>query len=101
MSSPYDREIVISALHRALPYIRLYRGRIFVVKVGGALCADSVAQTALVAQLAVLCALGIRVVLVHGGGPQTTELCTKLGIATELIDGRRVSRAEFVAAGGD
>lgn len=89
----YDRETTVLALMRALPYIRLYRGKIFVVKVGGAMCGEPSAMTDLAAQLSVLRELGVKVVVVHGGGPQTTALADKLGLETTQIDGRRVTDA--------
>jgi acetylglutamate kinase len=81
----------MEALKRALPYIRLYRGRAFVVKVGGALCGDAATLADLARQISIFRELGIRVVLVHGGGPQTTELSAKLGVETRFVDGRRIT----------
>jgi len=93
MNAPFDRETTVLALLRALPYIRLFRGKVFVVKAGGAMCGDPGALEDLATQLSVLRELGIRVVLVHGGGPQTTDLAAKLGLATTQIEGRRVTDA--------
>jgi acetylglutamate kinase len=94
VNRPYDRELVIAALRQALPYIRLYRGRVFVVKAGGAMCADQAVLKDLALQLGVLCELGIRVVIVHGGGPQTTTVSEKLGLETTFVEGRRVTSPE-------
>ncbi len=91
MTGHYDREFAMAALKLALPYIRLYRNRVFVVKAGGAICGEPHALKELCEQLSVLRELGIRVVLVHGGGPQTTSLSEKLGLSTEFVDGRRVT----------
>jgi acetylglutamate kinase len=91
MTGPNDPESGMEALRRALPYLRLYKGRTFVVKVGGAICGDLPALRGLAEQLAVLWELGIRIVLVHGGGPQTTALASALGLETTLINGRRVT----------
>jgi acetylglutamate kinase len=91
MTTPHDRNLTVEALKRALPYIRLYRGRVFVVKIGGALCGDPGMLSDLTKQISIFRELGIRVVLVHGGGPQTTALSTKLGIQTEFVDGRRIT----------
>jgi acetylglutamate kinase len=90
----FDRELVIGALRQALPYIRLFRGRVFVVKIGGAMCGDPAVLRDLAQQLGVLCELGIRVVLVHGGGPQTTAVSERLGLTTTFVDGRRVTSPE-------
>jgi acetylglutamate kinase len=81
----------MEALKRALPYIKLYRGRTFVVKIGGALCGDRAGLADLADQLHLFRELGIRVVLVHGGGPQTTALSSKLGIETQFVEGRRIT----------
>ncbi len=94
VTRPYDRELVIGALRQALPYIRLYRGRTFVVKAGGAMCGDPAALKEIAEQVGVLCELGIRVVLVHGGGPQTTAVSDRLGVPTEMVDGRRITSPE-------
>lgn len=81
----------ISGLRQALPYLRLYRGRTFVVKLGGEACLDPRALRSLLEQVGVLSELAIRIVLVHGGGPQTTRLAERLGLATTKIAGRRVT----------
>ena len=69
-----DPTAVIRALRSAAPYIRLYKGKTFIVKAGGGVFGDPVATRALVEQIAILHSLGIRVVFVHGGGPQLTEV---------------------------
>jgi acetylglutamate kinase len=89
-----DHNLTMEALKRALPYIRLYRGRVFVVKIGGQLCGDSAMLADLASQLSIFRELGIRVVLVHGGGPQTTALSSKLGLETQFVDGRRITDAK-------
>ncbi|MGD1148164.1 MAG: acetylglutamate kinase [Thermoanaerobaculaceae bacterium] len=91
MTGPYDREATMAGLTRALPYIRLYKGRVFVIKLGGALGSDGAALRQMAEQINVLREVGIRVVLVHGGGPQTTDLAGRLGIETRFVNGRRVT----------
>ncbi|MBI5510601.1 MAG: acetylglutamate kinase [Deltaproteobacteria bacterium] len=91
MTRGVDRDLAIFALKAALPYIRLYRGRVFVIKIGGAICGHPAAIRDLCAQVSVLSELGIRVVLVHGGGPQSTALSHKLGLETTFDGGRRVT----------
>ena len=91
MTAKQDRAIVVSALKHAAPYIRLFKGKVFVLKAGGEVFADPVQTNALMEQVGILHQVGIRVVLVHGGGPQSTELATALGIDTNIIDGRRVT----------
>jgi acetylglutamate kinase len=94
MTTPHDRNLTMDALKRALPYIRLYRGRVFVVKIGGALCGDPVMLGEIANQISIFRELGIKVVLVHGGGPQTTALSSRLGIETQFVDGRRITDAK-------
>jgi acetylglutamate kinase len=91
MTSKRERAIVVSALKHAAPYIRLFKGKVFVLKAGGEVFADQSATTALMEQVGILHQVGIRVVLIHGGGPQSTELATALGVDTTFVDGRRVT----------
>ncbi len=91
MTTNKDRAIVVSALKHAAPYIRLFKGKVFVLKVGGEVFADPVQTNALMEQVGILHQVGIRVVLIHGGGPQSTKLATALGLDTTFIDGRRVT----------
>ena len=91
MTTNKDRAIVVSALKHAAPYIRLFKGKVFVLKVGGEVFADSVQTRSLMEQVGILHQVGIRVVLIHGGGPQSTKLATALGLDTTFIDGRRVT----------
>ena len=86
-----DQALAIRALRSAAPYIRLYKGKTFVVKAGGGVFADAVSTRALVEQIAILHHFGVRVVLVHGGGPQLTELSAALGVPTRMVEGRRVT----------
>ena len=82
------------ALRAAAPYLRLYRDRVFVVKLGGEVLSRASRIEALVEQAAVLQAMGVRVVIVHGGGPQSTELTTRLKHKARMVAGRRVTGAE-------
>jgi len=91
MTTKKDRAIVVSALKHAAPYIRLFKGKVFVIKAGGEIFADPAQTSALMAQVGILHQVGIRVVLIHGGGPQSTKLATALGLDTTFIDGRRVT----------
>jgi acetylglutamate kinase len=69
----------------------MYKGKTFVVKAGGGIFADQDETRILIEQLAILHYFGVRVVMVHGGGPQLTELSASLGLATQIVDGRRVT----------
>jgi acetylglutamate kinase len=91
MSTTKDRAIVVSALKHAAPYIRLFKGKVFVLKAGGEIFADAAQTSALMEQVGLLHQVGIRVVLIHGGGPQSTELATALGLDTTFVEGRRVT----------
>jgi len=91
MQTVENRDIVVAALKHAAPYIRMYKGKTFVIKAGGELFVSAEATHALVEQIAILHQVGIRVVLVHGGGPQSTKLAEALGLPTEFIEGRRVT----------
>ena len=87
MTTKRDRAIVVSALKHAAPYIRLFKGKVFVIKVGGEVFADPALTKALVEQVGILHQVGIRTVLIHGGGPQSTELAAALGLDTEFVEG--------------
>lgn len=86
-----NRDIVVAALRHAAPYIRLYKKKIFVLKAGGEVFASEEATRQLLEQVAILHQVGIRVVVVHGGGPQTTQLAEALGVPTRMVGGRRVT----------
>lgn len=91
MRTNQERAIVVSALKHAAPYIRMFKGKTFVLKAGGEVFATPEDTHALMAQVGLLHQVGIRVVLVHGGGPQSTELADALGHATRFVEGRRVT----------
>ncbi len=93
MNTTRDRAVVVSALKHAAPYIRLFKRKVFVLKAGGEVFADAALTRALMEQIGILYQVGIRVVLVHGGGPQSTRLATALGLETKFVDGRRVTDA--------
>lgn len=93
MKSNRDRAVVVSALKHAAPYIRLFKGKVFVLKTGGEVFADPVATREIMEQVGILHQVGIKVVMVHGGGPQSTELAKALGLDTRFVDGRRVTDA--------
>jgi acetylglutamate kinase len=91
-----DHALAIRALRSAAPYIRMYKGKTFVVKAGGGVFADADSTRLLIEQLAILHYFGVRVVMVHGGGPQLTALSESLGIATQIVHGRRVTDAQSI-----
>jgi len=93
-----DQLATIRALRAAAPYIRLYKGKIFVVKAGGAVFGDAALTRSLIEQIAILHWLGVRVVMVHGGGPQLTAVTEALGVPTRMIEGRRVTDERSIDA---
>lgn len=93
MHSSENRDIVVAALKHAAPYIRMFKHKTFVLKAGGEIFASPEAARQLIEQIAILHQVGIRVVLVHGGGPQSTELASSLGLETRFVEGRRVTDA--------
>ncbi len=90
MTRPLSHEADMEALKRAVPYLKLFHDKIFVVKVGGEAAGED-GRLSLAEQVRVLWELGIRVVLVHGGGPQTSALCERLGVEPRFVAGRRVT----------
>ena len=83
-------------LTEALPYIRQYNGRIVVVKYGGnAMVSDQLRQQVM-EDIVLLRLVGVKVVLVHGGGPEISEMMTRLGKKPEFVDGLRVTDRETV-----
>lgn len=92
------RSVEIAALRHAVPYLALFRGRTFVVKVGGGVLSDARALASVVEQVAALHHLGVRVVLVHGGGEQASALSRALGLEVRQVAGRRVTDEATLAA---
>ena len=69
----------------------------FVIKVGGEVFADPALTSALVEQVGILHQVGIRTVLIHGGGPQSTKLAAALGFDTKFVEGRRVTDSDSLS----
>ena len=76
-------------LIEALPYIQRYEGKVFVVKYGGAAMVDEALRETFAQDVAILKKIGIKIVIVHGGGKEVTEMAGKLGIETKFVDGQR------------
>ena len=83
-------------LTQALPYIRKYSGKIVVVKYGGNAMVNEELKHQVMEDIVLLWLIGIRVVLVHGGGPEISELMDRLGKKPEFVDGLRVTDRETV-----
>ena len=83
-------------LTQALPYIKRYTGKIVVVKYGGNAMVNESLKQQVMEDMALLWLIGVKVVLVHGGGPEISELMERLGKKPEFIDGLRVTDRETV-----
>ena len=83
-------------LVHALPYIKKYNGKIVVVKYGGNAMVNEKLKNSVVRDIVLLSLIGVKVVLVHGGGPEISELLSKIGNETKFIDGLRVTDKETV-----
>ena len=81
----------IAGLKGALRYVRAYRDQTFVVKLGGDVLKDPAALDHVAEQIALLHSLGIRLVVIHGGGPQASDLQKRLGQEPQMVAGRRVT----------
>jgi acetylglutamate kinase len=83
-------------LIEALPYIQRFHGRTMVVKYGGNAMVDPALAATFAADVVLMRSVGLRPVVVHGGGPQISDLMTRLGKVPEFRDGQRVTDAETV-----
>lgn len=83
-------------LVHALPYIQEYTGKIVVVKYGGNAMINEELKDSVMKDIVLLSLIGVRVVLVHGGGPEITELLNKVGKKSEFVNGLRVTDKETV-----
>ncbi|MBR2338501.1 MAG: acetylglutamate kinase [Clostridia bacterium] len=83
-------------LTQALPYIKQYTGKIVVVKYGGNAMINEQLKQQVMEDIALLWLIGVKVVLVHGGGPEISELMEKLGKKAQFVDGLRVTDKETV-----
>ncbi len=83
-------------LIEALPYIQKYSNKILVVKYGGNAMINEELKEAVMGDLVLLSLVGVKVVLVHGGGPEITEALSAIGKKSEFIDGLRVTDKETV-----
>ena len=78
-------------LAEALPYIRRYRGHTVVVKIGGEALDDPQLALSAAGDLALMALVGIRLVVIHGGGPQVSEAMTQAGLEPRFVAGLRVT----------
>ncbi len=83
-------------LTQALPYIKRYTGKVVVVKYGGNAMIDEHLKQQVMEDIVLLWLIGVKIVLVHGGGPEINDLMSKLGKKPEFCDGLRVTDKETV-----
>lgn len=85
-----------NVLTQALPYIKKYYNKIIVVKYGGNAMINDELKDAVMGDIVLLSLIGIKVVLVHGGGPEITDMLSKIGKKSEFVNGLRVTDKETV-----
>ena len=83
-------------LTQALPYIQKYTNKIVVVKYGGNAMINDELKDAVMGDIVLLSLIGIKVVLVHGGGPEITQMLKQVGKETQFINGLRVTDKETI-----
>ena len=89
-----DNKLRSEVLIQALPYIQKYNNKIIVIKYGGNAMINEELKNAVMGDIVLLSLIGIKVVLVHGGGPEITDMLKRVGKETEFVDGLRVTDAE-------
>ncbi len=83
-------------LVQALPYIKKYSGKVVVIKYGGNAMIDDTLKQQVMEDIALLWLIGVKVVLIHGGGPEISETMKRLGKKAEFVNGLRVTDKETV-----
>ncbi|MEL6523166.1 MAG: acetylglutamate kinase [Pseudomonadota bacterium] len=83
-------------LSRALPYLQRYDGAIVVIKIGGHAMGDDAAMAEFARDMVLMSQVGVRPVIVHGGGPMINDLLDRLGLESTFVKGKRVTDAATV-----
>ena len=96
MDNNISNAVRAEMLTQALPYIKRYNNKIVVVKYGGNAMIDETLKMQVMEDVALLWLIGVKIVLVHGGGPEISEMMEKLGKKAQFIDGLRVTDKETV-----
>ncbi len=96
MNNEFSNAERAEVLTQALPYIKKYNGKIVVVKYGGNAMINEQLKMQVMEDIVLLWLIGVKIVLVHGGGPEISELMEKLGKKPEFVDGLRVTDKETV-----
>ncbi len=91
MSALIDRAQVLA---EAMPYIQKYNGKTVVVKYGGNAMISEELRQAVISDLILLSLVGVRVVVVHGGGPEISDMLKRLGYESKFVDGLRYTDEE-------
>ena len=84
----------VEILSQALPYIQKFHGKIFVIKYGGAAMSDNDLKTETVKDFVLLSCVGIKLIIVHGGGPEINLMSKRLNLPVKFVDGLRVTDKE-------
>lgn len=96
MSNMFSNPERAEVLAQALPYIKRYNGKIVVVKYGGNAMIDEHLKSQVMEDIVLLWLIGVKIVLVHGGGPEISDIMARLGKKPEFVDGLRVTDKETV-----
>ena len=94
MSMEISNALRAEVLIQSLPYIRMYNGKVIVIKYGGNAMVSEELKQQVMQDLVLLWLIGIKVVLVHGGGPEITDTLKAVGKETQWVDGLRVTDKE-------
>lgn len=94
MSMELSNALRAEVLIQSLPYIRMYNGKVIVIKYGGNAMVSEELKQQVMQDLVLLWLIGVKVVLVHGGGPEITETLKAVGKETQWVDGLRVTDKE-------
>lgn len=89
-----DNAIKAQTLVEALPYIQKYSGQTVVIKFGGSAMKDENVKRSVMQDVVLLCQIGVKVVLVHGGGPEINAALKRAGIVPEFVNGLRKTDKE-------
>jgi acetylglutamate kinase len=95
-TTEHDQESRVATLLEALPYIREFHGRTVVIKYGGAAMRDESLREGFATDVVLLKYVGLKPVIVHGGGPDITSYMERLGMEVKFVEGVRVSDPETV-----
>ena len=91
-----QKQALIQALIEALPYIQQFAGATAVIKYGGAAMIDATLKTSFAQDISLLQHLGLKIIVIHGGGKEITALAEKLNIKSHFVSGRRVTNEQML-----